>query len=410
MPRPPATDQPCLRPMAAAIAVNTSCVLPVFLTGALSVQVRRSLRFDEVGLGAAVAAFFAAGAASSAGLGHLAERRGAERVMTAAVLAAGGAMAAVAVLSRSLWELVGFLAVAGVANGAAQPATNLFLARRVPVSRQGLAFGVKQAGVPVATLVGGLAVPVVALTVGWRFAFGGAAVFAAALVAFGVARPSRVATPAASGTGGAEPRARLPAAARAGLSGSAASPRLRQLAMLAVAMGLGAGAANALGAFIVSGGVAYGWAPGAAGLVAAAGSLAGLASRLGSGLLADRRPRQRHFLVVASMLAGGALGDALLATGNTVAFLPAVLITFAAGWGWPGLFNFAVVQAYQRSPGTATGITQTGTYLGAVLGPLAFGLLAQHAGYPAAWLFAAAASAAAAGAMVVGGRALARAS
>lgn len=395
--------------MVAAIAVNTSCVLPVFLTGALSVQVRRSLRFDEVGLGAAVAAFFAAGAVSSAGLGHLAERRGAERVMTAAVLAAGGAMAAVAVLSRSLWELVGFLAVAGVANGAAQPATNLFLARRVPVSRQGLAFGVKQAGVPVATLVGGLAVPAVALTVGWRFAFGGAAAFALALVAFGI---SLVRHDAGMPAGGPceGPVTRPHALRPAGRAPAAASPRLRQLAMLAVAMGLGAGAANALGAFIVSGGVASGWAPGAAGLVAAAGSLAGLASRLGSGLLADRRPRQRHFLVVASMLAGGALGDALLATGNSVAFLPAVLITFAAGWGWPGLFNFAVVQAYQRSPGTATGITQTGTYLGAVLGPLAFGLLAQDAGYPAAWLFAAAASVAAAGAMVVGGRALARAS
>ena len=34
----------------------------------------------------------------------------------------------------------------------------------------------------------------------------------------------------------------------------------------------------------------------------------------------------------------------------------------------------------------ATGITQTGTYLGAVAGPVAFGAAVERWGYPPAWL------------------------
>ena len=44
-------------------------------------------------------------------------------------------------------------------------------AGQVPAGRQGLSFGVKQAAIPVSTLLAGAAVPTVALTLGWRWAF-----------------------------------------------------------------------------------------------------------------------------------------------------------------------------------------------------------------------------------------------
>ena len=41
----------------------------------------------------------------------------------------------------------------------------------MPARRRGAAFGIKQAAAPLATLLAGLAIPVFALTLGWRAAF-----------------------------------------------------------------------------------------------------------------------------------------------------------------------------------------------------------------------------------------------
>ncbi len=74
-------------------------------------------------------------------------------------------------LARSYPMLVTLLALSAAANALGQLASNAALAEHVPAHRQGLSFGVKQAAVPVATLLAGVAVPTVALTAGWRWAF-----------------------------------------------------------------------------------------------------------------------------------------------------------------------------------------------------------------------------------------------
>ena len=63
------------------------------------------------------------------------------------------------------------LALGAAANALGQLASNAALAQHVPARRQGLSFGVKQAAIPVSTLLAGAAVPTVALTAGWRWAF-----------------------------------------------------------------------------------------------------------------------------------------------------------------------------------------------------------------------------------------------
>ena len=152
---------------------------------------------------------------------------------------------------------------------------------------------------------------------------------------------------------------------------------------------MGAASAGTLGAFFVSAGVDAGLVEGTAGLVLAAGSALGIVTRLAAGLQADRRGGG-HLRVVALMLCGGAVIYCLLATETTWAFFVAGPLAFATGWAWPGLFNLAVVRVNPNAPGAATGITQTGTYLGAVVGPVLFGVVAEHVSFRAAWLGAAA--------------------
>jgi MFS family permease len=173
------------------------------------------------------------------------------------------------------------------------------------------------------------------------------------------------------------------------------------MATLALGICFGAAAGGTLGSFLVSAAHDSGLSEGAAGWLLTVGSCAGIAVRLLAGVRADRRDGG-HLRVVALMLLLGAGAFALLAVGEPWAYVVAGPLGFMTAWAWPGLFNLAVVQANPTSPAAATGITQTGTYVGAVAGPLLFGTIADHAGFRTAWLVAVAFALVAAAAMTWG--------
>jgi len=139
-----------------------------------------------------------------------------------------------------------------------------------------------------------------------------------------------------------------------------------------------------MGSYLVDSSVDAGLGEAGAGLLFAAGSVAGLSMRVGAGWLADRRTGGR-LLWVAGLYLVGSAGFMLQATRDTELLWLATLLCFAGGWGWPGLFNFAVVHRNPEAPAAATGLTQTGVYLGGTSGPLLFGVVAESSGYQAAW-------------------------
>ncbi|WP_341718578.1 MFS transporter [Micromonospora sp. FIMYZ51] len=380
------TEPPVTHPVRAsgvAVAVTIVCVLPVFLVGGLAVQMREELGFSPAGLGVVVAVYFGVGALASVPSGALVERWGGDVVARAGILVAAGSLLAVAALARSYPVLVGLLAVAGTANALGQLASNALLARQVPARRQGLSFGVKQAAVPAATLLAGAAVPGLALTVGWRWAFVAAAVAALATLP---------AVPAQGRTPHRRPDRRA----------GRATPGL---VVLGVAATLAAGAANALGTFVVDASVDRGLGPALAGLTLTLGSAVCVAARVGVGWLADRRSGGQ-VSVIAGMLVVGAVGLGLLALAGPGALVVGVLLGFGLGWSWPGLMNFAVVRLHPQAPAAATSITQTGVYAGGCLGPLTLGPLAATTGYSAMWLTAAGAMLLAAALMLTATRLL----
>ena len=66
-----------------------------------------------------------------------------------------------------------------------------------------------------------------------------------------------------------------------------------------------------------------------------------------------------------AVLALGAAGIAVLATGTDPAIVIGSLLAFTFGWGWSGLFTFSVVRRNPRAPAASTGVTMTGVYVGA---------------------------------------------
>jgi MFS family permease len=336
--------------------------------GALALQIRDDLdaRVEAVVVGVTV--FFLAGALGSGPGGRLAERVGAVEAMRGCVLVTAACLVAAAGLASSLPVLLALLAVAGLANAVSQPAINLFMAEQVPIERQGLAFGIKQSAIPAAILVSGLALPALALPLGWRATFAACAVMPLAVAAV-MGRSAQHLRPAEERTPAPRPTSTL--------------------VLIAVGAALASAGPNALGAYLVASAVDAGIAEGAAGLLAALGSALSLLVRVGLGARADRR-RDYGFRAVAVLLVAGAGGFGLLATEAAAPFVAGALLAFALGWGWPGLFNLAVVHSHREAPGAATGVSQSGIYVGAAGGPAAFGAVSAAAGYPAAWGVAAA--------------------
>ena len=383
---PPGPPVRIARPLALAATAQAVSVLPITLIGTMAVGIRGDLHFDEAALGALVAVAFGVAASLSMASGRLTERIGAAAGVRLAAVVAVASMLGMATLSRSWGTLVPYAVLAGISLAIAQPATDLWVSRTLPPSRQGVGFGVKQAaGGPGVGLLAGLAVPAVASTLGWRAAFGIGALLAAIVVL--ALRPSR------------EPRRRPSRSPTRG--GDVA---LGPLLVAGAAAALGVMAQTAFVAFIVSASVAAGVAEATAGFLFAAGSGIGCVVRILLGHLADGRAR-RPLVTVAAMMGAGSGGFLLLATERPAAIAAATLLLCATTWGWQGLFFLVIARSNPNAPAVASGIAATGMLTGAVLGPVLFGLLARD-DYTVAWIACGASGIAAAGATLLSHRLL----
>ena len=344
-------------------------VLPPYLVGALAVGIRGDLGLGPAALGFAVAWFFLTSSLSATTMGQVVERLG---VKTGLVLGATGATLALAGLGLSPaypWMLVAMTA-GGVGNAFIQPSVNAALLRTISTARLGFSFGLKQAAVPVATLVAGLAIPTLAAVLGWRGTFGVAACVAAlSAVLAGRTKARELAV--------RRTRRRISDLAE-----------VRSLVLLSIGGLLAGMGATSLGVFMVDSAVASGISEVRAGLIVATVSAAGVVGRVGLGWYADVRPGRSRYGTIALLLAVAVPGYLLLTVPTTTTYVIGGLLGYIAGWSWPGLFHYAVVSQNPVSPAAATGIVQTGLSFGAGLGPMVIGFVAEHFGYDTAWVLA----------------------
>ena len=406
----------------ASLLVTAAANLSPTLVSALAVQIQDDLGIGEAEIGMTVSAFFCVGVLSSALSGRMVERFGPTSALRLAAVAAGAIMVVTGWLGRSWPALIAFVAVAGLANSWAQPGANLYVARGVLSRRQGLALGIQKSGIPTASLLAGLAIPAVGLTIGWNWAFvlGGLFAFGVSLGVPAVAAvpgeqtvnaegPRPEASPAdPARTSRTAPEVGAPGPATAG---GTARPRpdvpLRLLVAVACSTCLAAMGSMALSAFFVLSSVEIGIDEALAGILLMAGSVVGIASRLAMGAAADRASVSPLYMLTA-MFAVASLAFVGLSTGSEAMLYAAMPFVFATSFAWPGLFHLAMVRANPSAPGLATGITMTGSFTGAVCGPLLFGLLVEATSYGWAWSFAAVTSGAAAAVMAVAGRLIQR--
>jgi MFS family permease len=336
--------------------------LPGFLAAGAAPRIRGDFAFSDAALGVAAATFYIVSTILTAVLGRVVDRLGARRGM---LIGAAGTIAAcigIAALAQSAVSLTAMLVVAAIGNSLASPSVSKMLQAVVPEERHGIAFGAQQAGAPIGALIAGLALPLVAIPFGWRWAFVGAA---GLMLAAAVAAPARD-----------HVAARPKSKARQGLG-------------VVHALGLASFFASTAGmgfvSFLVVYAVENGVAESPAGLLLAAVSLCAAVGRMALGVHADRSG-QDALRPVVPMFVASVAGYALLIPGEPVLIVLAALVVGSFGWAWPGAINLAVIQHAPDAPAWAVGVMLSGLFAGAIAGPLTIGFLAEHDMWTAAWL------------------------
>jgi MFS family permease len=365
----------------AASGALAAAVVPVFLTGALSRPMGEDLGFGAAATGLALSAFFVAAGAAAPLMARLTQRVGARTAMRVGITTSGLGCLAVAGAVRSYGQLLAVLVVVGAVVGLVDTAAAGAFAGAIRHRRQGLAFGIKEASVPLASMVAGVSVPVAAAWFGWRGAFlAVVALFPSVWIAVPAARP---AAGPAEGAPTSAPDGVLTAGTGVGGQG------LGTVRLLALGIAVGAGAANAAATLLVPSVTEMGLSAGAAGLLLAVASVASVVVRLAAGWATDRStsPPVRW---VAVALAVGAIGTVALALdGPPAVVVVGAVLALGAGWGWTGLAFLAAIRTAPSVPARAAGIVLSGLAVGGAVGPAAFAAVSDRAGTGAAWWLAA---------------------
>jgi MFS family permease len=352
-------------------------LLPVFLFGAVSSQIREELGLSLGVMGAAVSLHFAVSAVFVSFSGRFADHRG-----VAAAMRVGGTSTiigclTIAATTTSEKNLFIGLALCGLGNSLVSPATSRLIFHAARRGRRGLMFGAKQASISVGTAAAGLALPTLAGAYGWRSTF----VFTVALIMPFLLRPPPDFAPEIFPV--KEP------AKEVGATAEAPRDAASVLLLEAILFGFAIASLLTLSTYVVDLLVSVGYSVGSAGVVLSIGAAGSVALRLGLGWLVDRRPSVA-MKATAFCLLLGSLGFAAMSFGAmgalsmTVVAL-AVFVAFTMGWGWTGLVLFDVAHNNPSSVARSTGLVFIGSGLGGSLGPALFGQIFQRTGPVMLW-------------------------
>jgi MFS family permease len=352
-----------------AICATVASSVPVFLISALFVLISAELAVPAWALGLIVASFWVAAAFTSGPAGTLTTHIGSRRVIILTCVVAAASLAGAAVLTQDwpwfiLWAVVG-----GISTGLCHPSTNHLIGLRVSLERRALAFGLKQSAVPLAALAAGLAIPLISEQLGWRavylFGVGGALAVLVLFLTFGPRRPPR-------GT------------VRKRTSTPLDRDQRKFFRLLACSTMLGAGAAACVSTWAVVAAVDRGLDPAPAGVLFGTASLLGGIMRVVVGATDTGKGTTLRTIGV-MQLAGGA-GAVLLLVPGVAPFAVGVALALGIGWGWTGLGHFVVSLRAGTATPAATGLVQTGSYVGCAAGPLLTGVLYTQWGSDPIWV------------------------
>jgi predicted MFS family arabinose efflux permease len=341
--------------------------------------IREALGLSVTQAGSFLSAYYTGAAIMSLPAGWLSDRSGVRVVM-----AAGQAVIAVGLLAAATAPGFGLvsaaLVLAGAGYGTLNPTTSKAVLLWFPRRQRATVLGLKQMGFPLGGALGAASMPAIALWLGWR-----AAVATAALVVLGLGIATLI--------GYRDPDEAAESAPAAGPSALSEVLASRDVWLVALATMVFAGVQTAFLGFLVLylGDVLGLPLTTAAGYLALA-QMAGMAGRVGFGIVSDRLLGGRRLVVLAAAGLGSAVCSlGLAATGaGTPAWTITVLALFLGlfGVGWNGVQHSLLAElAGPRGAGTAVGLGLAVSSVGVIVWPPLFGVAVQRlGGFKPAWI------------------------
>lgn len=342
--------------LAAAMA---AAIFPITAIGVVASFIIGDLAISRTQLGLSITVASAMSALAAIALGRFIDRQSGRTALITVFALSALAMLGIAV-APSYGLLLAASAVAGLAMGSANPATNRLVVETVPRARWGTVTGIKQAGEALPILIGGLILPATAIAISWRFALGAVALLPAAAICI-----TWLAIPAGKGR-------------RSPTSPPTAAPPIDRniLWLTAYSFVVGLAAASIATYLPLYAQEALGMSAATAGLVVAAMGVVAVVGRVVWGHAARRVSDLRGRLRLIALLAIGA--TALIWSAShaerDLVWLGAIL------WGASilsvgALGNLAVMHySIAENTGRASGVMITGFGVGLMIGAPAFGL------------------------------------
>lgn len=360
-----------------AVTVLLTCamafsMMQLFLIGALGPRLVGELGISRTVLGLTTTAGFGAAALLSPVAGRLVDRVGPRRCLVALLLLAGVSLALIGA-ATGVAVLLAAVALGGLPQALANPATNKVILAVVPTERRGGVTGLKQSGVQFGAFLAGLPLSLLAAGAGWRGAVwtaAGAAALAAVWAALALPPDAPATVPS-----------QRPAPSSQGVT--------KRLAVFSLLLGCGIASVNTYLALF--GSQRLGLSPTTAAALVAVLGVAGIGGRMGWSRAAGRPGRAASLPV---LLATGAVGAVLLLAAAVLAHPLVWVAAIAVGSFAVSANAVSMVLVMQRAaPGRAgqdSALVSAGFFAGFAVGPPLFGALVSASGYVPGWLLVAA--------------------
>ncbi|MEU0687388.1 MFS transporter [Streptomyces uncialis] len=382
-------------------------MLQLFLIGALGPRLVGDLGLSPTLLGLTTTIGFGTAAVLSPAGGRIVDRIGPRRSLVVLLVVSAAALALIGA-APGAGLLLGAVALGGIPQALANPATNKAVLAAVAPARRGAVTGMKQSGVQLGAFAAGLPLTALAGGLGWRGAVWTAA-GVALLTALGASRalppdrtapdspPRAVVRPGTTASAAPVTRTAPTATAAHAVPAvpavparAAPGPRGPVVPLAVFSLFLGAGIASVNTYLALFGAQRLGLAPTAAGALVAVLGVTGIVGRVGWAKAA--RPGRAEWLP--GWLATGAVPAALLLAAAVTAAPLVWAGAVAVGVFAVSANAVTMVLVMQRAaPGRAgqdSALVAAGFFAGFAWGPPLFGTLAQGDWYGTGWLLVAA--------------------
>ena len=375
--------------VAASGALLAAGAIPQIISGPLGPYLRLDLGISSSQLGLGLSLSAVPGVVFSVWGGRMTDRIGGITIGRITCVVSCLFVVAMSQAPSITW-FVALLGTAGFLRVISEPSSSRILVDLLVRTPRVLAFGIREASLPLLVLVSTAVLPVFGDWLGWRSVFAASSVFAVAglWLLLGPARPRRPSNaPDGSPAGSQQPPVHQPAA-----SGG-------DVPTLGLSFYSGAGLLMfnlvVFNTFASLSFVDAGSSPdGAAALVAASAGGAVL-MRVGCAYAVARRGLNAR-LTLAAMAAVAVVGYLAMATGKEQWMLVGIPVAYLSGWGWTPLLYSHITVGREQSTGKVTGVVSALFASAAIAGPVAAGWAAEQLGWLAVWAAAALFSASAA--------------